>query len=136
MSMTDLPVLRALREKLKFHEQRQRVLADNVANASTPGYVGRDMKAPDFFRVAAEVREDTNVLPVATNRLHLEGHTISNRGAFAEKKQPGYEVTPDGNAIVLEEQMMKVTDNQMDYQAAVTLYQRSLGLLKTAIGRR
>jgi flagellar basal-body rod protein FlgB len=136
MSMTDLPVLRALREKLKFHEQRQKVLADNVANASTPGYVGRDMKAPDFFRVAAEMRSDPNVPLKETDRLHIEGRAISNRGAFGEQKLPGYEVTPDGNAIVLEEQMMKVTDNQMDYQIATTLYQRSLGLLKTAIGKR
>jgi flagellar basal-body rod protein FlgB len=32
--------------------------------------------------------------------------------------------------------MLKVASNQMDYQAATSLYSRGLGLLKTAIGRR
>lgn len=134
MSITDLPVLRAIREKMRFHEHRQAVLADNVANADTPGFVGRDLKTPDFFRVAAEGKP-SNILPVATDRQHLAGHTISNRGQFRDGKAAGYEVSPDGNAVVLEEQMMKVTDNQMDYQVAASLYQRGLGLLKTAVGK-
>ena len=36
----------------------------------------------------------------------------------------------------LEDEMMKVAANQMDYQAATSLYSRSLGLLKTALGKR
>jgi flagellar basal-body rod protein FlgB len=38
--------------------------------------------------------------------------------------------------VNLEDEMIKVAANQMDYQAATTLYSRSLGLLKTAIGKR
>ena len=37
MSMTDIPVLRAIKDKLKYHEARQKVLAENVSNADTPG---------------------------------------------------------------------------------------------------
>ena len=36
----------------------------------------------------------------------------------------------------LEDEMIKVAANQMDYQAATTLYTRSLGLIKTALGKR
>jgi flagellar basal-body rod protein FlgB len=43
---------------------------------------------------------------------------------------------PAGNAVNLEEQMLKVSANQMDYAAATSLYSRSLGLIKTAIGKR
>ena len=42
---------------------------------------------------------------------------------------------PKGNNVVLEEQMMKVTQNQMDYQAATTLYSRGLGLIRTALSK-
>ena len=45
-------------------------------------------------------------------------------------------MTPDGNSVSLEDQMMKVTQNQMDYQMATSLYARSLGLLKTALGKK
>ena len=46
-----------------------------------------------------------------------------------------FEITPEGNGVTLEDEMMKVTSNQMDYQAVTTLYSRSLRLLKTALGR-
>jgi flagellar basal-body rod protein FlgB len=46
-----------------------------------------------------------------------------------------FEITPEGNGVTLEDEMMKVASNQMDYQAATTLYTRSMRLIKTAIGR-
>ena len=55
---------------------------------------------------------------------------------FAAERPGGYDVRPTGNAVNLEDEMMKVAANQMDYQAATTLYTRSLGLIKTAIGKR
>jgi flagellar basal-body rod protein FlgB len=39
-------------------------------------------------------------------------------------------------AVNLEDEMMKVAANQMDYQAASSLYIKSLGLIKIAIGKR
>lgn len=136
MGLTDLPVVRAFKEKLRFHEQRQRILADNVANATTPGFRGRDVKAPDFFRMAAEVRPEGNVAPAQTSPMHLAGTVVSNRSHLKDRTVEGYEVTPDGNGVTLEEQMMKVADNQIEFQVATSLYQRSLGLIRTAVGKR
>ena len=47
-----------------------------------------------------------------------------------------YEVRPTGNSVNLEDEMMKVAANQMDYQAATALYSRSLDLIKVALGKR
>lgn len=136
MALSDLTVMKAIRQKMRFHEKRQSVLADNVANASTPGYRGRDLKTPDFFRVAAAGDPPGGVRPALTQPAHIPGKGYSNAGAFRKEKVEGYEVTPDGNGVVLEEQMMKIAENQMDFQMAASLYQRSVGLLKTAIGKR
>ena len=136
MSMTDLPVLQAIKGKLRFHETRQKVLAENVANAETPGYRARDIKAPDFFRMAVEGEGNEGVSTVLTNPMHIAGPLIDNSAPFRPEKVGGYEVTPDGNAVSLEDQMMKVTGNQMDFQTVTSLYQRSIGLLKTAVGKR
>lgn len=136
MSMTDLPVLQALKDKLRFHETRQKVLAENVANAETPGYAARDVKAPNFFRMAVEGEREAGVSTVLTNAMHIAAPAIGNGTPYRTEKVGGYEVTPDGNAVSLEDQMMKVTSNQMDYQTVTSLYQRSLGLLKTAVGKR
>ena len=64
------------------------------------------------------------------------GASCGNGTPYRTQKVDGYEVTPDGNAVSLEDQMMKVTSNQMDYQTVTSLYQRSLGLLKTAVGKK
>ena len=133
--MTDLAVLQALKGKLRFHETRQKVLAENVANAETPGYAARDIKAPDFFRMAVRGESGDGVATALTNPMHIAGPRITS-GALRPETIGGYEVTPDGNAVSLEDQMMKVTGNQMDYQVASSLYQRSLGLLKTAVGKK
>jgi flagellar basal-body rod protein FlgB len=57
-------------------------------------------------------------------------------GGFSAERKMTYETRPTGNAVNLEDEMLKVSANQMDYAAATSLYARSLGLLKTAIGKR
>ena len=41
-----------------------------------------------------------------------------------------------GNAVSLEDEMLKVASNQMDFQAATSLYNKSLGLIKIAVGKK
>ena len=48
MPITDIPILSMLRERMEWHQERQRVLAENVANSDTPGYHARDLAPPDF----------------------------------------------------------------------------------------
>ena len=66
------------------------------------------------------------------------GQVLSDTGTakFVAERRGGSETRPAGNAVSLDDEMMKVAQNQMDYQAATSLYTRSLGLLKTAIGKR
>ena len=58
----------------------------------------------------------------------------SNR--FQVDRSGGFEARPSGNAVSLEDEMLKVANNQMDYQAATALYTRGLGMLRTAFGKR
>ena len=60
----------------------------------------------------------------------------SRVGRAGDGGKSGFLTRPAGNAVNLEDQMLKVSANQMDYAAATSLYSRSLGLLKTAIGKR
>lgn len=135
MSLTDLPVLDVLRTQMKWHQTRQRVLAENVANADTPGYQARDLRPVDF----SQFMGSSSMTPVAaaqTHQSHLGGATLSGTQTDFDIDADGdFEITPSGNAVVLEEQMMNVTANQMDYQAATTLYSKSMNLLRIAIGQ-
>jgi flagellar basal-body rod protein FlgB len=132
MSISDLPILSMLRTRMEWHQERQRVLAENVANADTPKYQARDLVPPKFDAAAPEV---ASLTLARTSPGHLGGSNGADAAFDTDRKGNNYEVRPAGNAVNLEEQMMKVAANQMDYQAVTALYGRSLALIKMAIGR-
>ncbi len=132
MAISDIPGLSALRTSMQWHQQRQRLLAENVSNADTPNYQPRDLVRPSAEALAAGVQP--GITMARTNPAHI---SFSNGEAnFALDRKAGWETRPTGNAVNLDDEMLKVASNQMDYQAATSLYTRSLGLLKTAIGKR
>ena len=135
MSINDLPILSALRTKMQWHQERQRVLAENISNSDTPNFRPRDLVEPKFDSVGASVGGSMGALAVMrTTTSHIA--PASGGQTFAQNGQGGFATRPAGNAVNLEDQMLKVSANQMDYAAATSLYTRSLGMLKTAIGKR
>src|SRR6185312_13349480 len=119
MAITDLPILSMLRTRMEWHQERQRVLAENVANADTPNYRARDLVPPKFDAAAPTV---ASIALARTSSAHLGGSEASGTAFGTDRKSGNYEVRPSGTAVNLEEQMMKVAANQMDYQAVTALY--------------
>ncbi|MBV9565344.1 MAG: flagellar basal body rod protein FlgB [Bradyrhizobium sp.] len=134
MSISDLPALSAMRTKMLWHQERQRLLSENVANSDTPNFRPRDLVEPKLDASGAATGT-AGALPLAgTSNSHI---TPAGGGeqSFDQNKRAGFETRPAGNAVSLEEEMMKVSNNQMDYAAMTQLYTKSLHLLKTAIGK-
>jgi flagellar basal-body rod protein FlgB len=134
MSISDLPVLSALRTKMQWHQERQRVLSENVSNSDTPKFKPRDLVEPKF---AASGEREGMSGPLAMAGTS-SGHFMQAGGAsrsFDVNGKAGFETRPAGNSVNLEEEMMKVSSNQMDYAAVTSLYSKSLHMLKTAIGK-
>jgi flagellar basal-body rod protein FlgB len=135
MAITDIPIFTMLRTRLAWAQERQRLLAENVANSDTPNYRARDLaplKFPDPAQVSGANVSSVSLVRTETGHMSLGGLGGSQFGTSTA----GYDTRPTGNAVNLEQEMMKVSANQMEYQAATALYSRSLGLLKTALGRR
>lgn len=126
MTSVEPPLMAALKTKMQWHAVRQGVIAENVANAATPGYRSQDL--------APMEAEYSGISVSRTSSGHLTLASASEVGR--SEKTGSFERTPDGNAVVLEEQMAMAAQNQMDHQMAATLYSKSLGLLRTALGRR
>jgi flagellar basal-body rod protein FlgB len=135
MAITDIPILSMLRMRLQWAQARQKVLAENVANADTPRYQARDL-APLKFEAPTEatVASVTTVALARTESGHMAGFG-ARPTPFRTESNVDHAVRPTGNAVNLEEEMMKVAANQMDYQAATAIYTRSLKLIKTALGK-
>ncbi len=131
MLFGDIPLVGMLKQRMNWHEARQNVLAQNVANADTPNYRARDLKEPVFSQMVKGAAGGVQM--AATNPRHIGANGAS--GSEPERAK-SYEITPQGNAVVLEEEVMRVSQNVSDYQMVSQLYSRGLGMLKTAISRR
>ena len=133
MSINDLPVLSALRTKMQWHQERQRVLSENVSNSDTPNFRPRELVEPKFDKNGATTGSMGTLAMTITSASHMTASGAAS--SFDQNKNAGFETRPAGNSVNLEEQMMKSANNQMDYAAVTSLYSKSLHLLKTAIGK-
>jgi flagellar basal-body rod protein FlgB len=131
MPISEIPIFSMLRTRMQWHQERQQLLAENVSNANTPNFKPRDLAPPDFERA-----QPAAALGVTrTSAAHLAGAS-TGPSQFQLDRKAAFEVRPAGNAVSLEDEMLKVAANQMDYQTATALYSRGLGLIKTALGVR
>src|SRR5690348_6399632 len=112
MNLPDLPLFSLLRQRMSWLNQRQDVLSQNVANADTPNYVAHDLKPLDFGQVLrSETSNNKPNMLMVTNPRHLQGR-VSSSGSFDELASPDVEASPNGNAVSLEAEMIKVSDTE------------------------
>jgi flagellar basal-body rod protein FlgB len=134
MPINDLPVLSVLRTKMQWHQERQRVLSENVSNSDTPNFKPRDLVEPKFESTGAVSGSMGALAMMRTSSSHIEPAGGSGQN-FDQNRKGAFQTRPAGNSVNLEEEMLKVSANQMDYAAVTSLYSKSLHLLKTAIGK-
>mgnify|MGYP001809727416 CR=1 FL=1 len=136
MNIGDIPLFSMLRSRLGYLSDRQNVIAENIANANTPGFVARDV-AP--FTFESQLRGQAGrglgmMQPAQTQAGHMAAapRKTSSQAHAKSRKTGDSEVTLNGNAVVLEDQMIKMTETRMQYDAAIGFYQKSMALLRMA----
>ncbi len=134
MALDNVPLFTLLKGRLGHLTQRQRLISQNVANADTPGYVGRDLNRFTFSDALKSERGGGASSVARTQAGHLAGPARSD-AVWKSRAAPDSSTTLDGNSVVLEEQMMKMAESRADYEAAVGFYQKSLGLIRLAAKR-
>lgn len=138
MDFTKLPLTLLVTKKMAWLSRRSQVLAENVANADSPGFKARDLKEVDFRQLVA--RETgaarTAASPTRTHRMHLTSTAHARGETFETAREPEpFETTISGNTVNLEQQMAKIGETQLSYQLAVDLYRKQISMFKTALGR-
>jgi flagellar basal-body rod protein FlgB len=130
MNLADIPLFAMLKGRLSHQAERQRVIAGNVANSDTPGFKPYEIKPYSFD---AHMK---GVVPTPVQAVTQAGHIATGGGArkpaYKTHKTADSETTLNGNAVVLEDEMIKLTEARMNYDAAITFYQKSLGLIRLA----
>ena len=137
MSLGDLPLMKAMAAKMTYLDKRQTVIAQNIANADTPGYVSKDLTEVDFGAVLKKIsgHDKMTVTLATTNERHMPNLNAIDRSRDMKDRWT-YEVAPDKNAVILEEQMVKSAKTQMDYNLITNIMSKYSGMYRTALGRQ
>jgi flagellar basal-body rod protein FlgB len=109
---------------------RQAVVAQNMANADTPGYRARDITP--FSELVTQ--GGTGFAPRRTREGHLleQGDSVD---ASARTAPEGGPANPNGNSVSLEAEMLKAVDVKRQHDRALAIYKSSLGILRTSLGK-
>jgi flagellar basal-body rod protein FlgB len=109
--------------------ERQQLISENIANASTPGYRPRDVDTSGFERMLASAAGGRGLTMTRTHAGHMSG---GGAGAVNVVTRDDSETTIDGNAVVLEEQMARAAETRMAFETGIALYQKGLELVRMA----
>ena len=135
MSSTQAPLFQLISARLGWLGQRQATLGQNIANADTPDYRPQDLRAADFARLVRAAQDPAHRITLAqTAPGHQGGGPQASIGLAGRDAPTRYETTPDGNAVILEEQMAKATETALDFQLTTNLYRKYLGMIRIALG--
>ena len=105
---------------------RMAVIAQNVANADTPGYKAKDV--PAFAEVyAAEGQHMRATRPGHLNAASPSGTTIPDIAKGNE--------SPNGNSVSLEAEMVKSVEARQNHEMALAIYRATSDVIRTSLGR-
>ena len=109
----------SVRDRLSFSAARQQLIAANLANMETPGFVGKDLT----FEAALREARGSALRPAGGG----EGG-----GAPGGEPAPPYETVETG-PVDLDREMMKLARNSVEYQFMVAMLTKKLGMAKHVI---
>ncbi len=112
--------------RLGWIDRRQGLLAQNIANANTPGYVAKDLQP--FAATLAQALPELAM----TSPMHLTGTGAAGR---MDPSLRPTERAPDGNAVSMDDQLTKVADTDGAQALVTNLYHKYLGLFRNVIGK-
>jgi flagellar basal-body rod protein FlgB len=118
--LDDLKLLKTMSAMASHAARRHEVLAQNIANADTPGYRAKDVQSfADAFQEAARTGKDV--------------HQIASAARLVET---GGAMSPNGNSVSLEDQMLRSAEAKGQHDMALAVYKKSLDLMRLSLGRK
>lgn len=142
MSMMNIPLFDALGAKMTYLDRKNTVIAENIANADMPAYRAKQVSDVNFGKVLEKTiqrgaGDKITVAPVTmatTNARHLPLPGIDANAKTMQARMT-YEVAPNNNSVIIEEQMVQANAVQMDYNLMTNLMRKNMGMYFTALGR-
>ena len=122
-------------QRIGWLTERQKVLAENVANADTPNFKARDVKELSFQQMLRGTSNSLGIARTAGQHITGGGGAPGTFGRNDVSKEKQYETTLSGNSVTLDVELMKISQTAHDHQLATQLYRKHLNMFRTVIGR-
>ena len=136
MDLRNLTVFNMAKQNMDYLSLKEKVIAGNIANASTPNYLAKDVTKPSFLD---NLRENKPLLELKqTNSKHFgELKSVATKNqmrnvAVVYTPKPGDSLTIDGNGVILEDQMNEASKASSEYKKMITIYNSYKKMLSTA----
>lgn len=125
----NLEILRRAQAMAGHATQRQNLVAQNVANADTPDYRAKDLTS------FAETYEAQTGFSLRTSRAGHMGASDTTFSGMSGIVESAGDISPSGNAVSLEEEMVKSVDIKRQHDLALTIYKSALNVMRSSIGK-
>lgn len=109
---------------------RQAIIAENIANADTPGYRARDLKP-----FSETYRTESLTLPATRTGHFLSQGTDAALAQARPVYRPGA-ASPNGNTVSLENEIFAAADAKSEHDRALAIYRSALNILRTSASSR
>lgn len=119
----------ALTSRMNFLTQRQGVVAGNIANANTPGYLSKDLVSD------GKKANNSGFAMAVTSAQHMAGDPSKAKVQGIMTEDARF-IQHNGNSVRLDEEMLKMTDIQLNYRMMTEIYTKQVGMQKMALGQR
>lgn len=115
-------------QALKLRSQRSEVLANNIANADTPGYKAKDI---DFKSVLQSAQDNVSAMQTTNAHHFSEGLDESGQAEmlFKNPQQPSV----DGNTVEVHEEKAEFLKNALQFQASFRFLNQKMMGIKAAL---
>jgi flagellar basal-body rod protein FlgB len=134
MEIGKLTLFSMVKNRLSWLSQRQEVVAQNIANADTPRYKPSDLKTYNFQELVRNQEAQLNL--DSSGPGHIMGSRRRIRDFSTQVERNPFETAPNGNAVILEEQMAKLNETQINHTLTTKLYKKHLDMIRMAIGNK
>ena len=111
------------KQKLEFLAKNDAVIAQNIANADTPKYKPKALKE--------KKQSEYDIKLYTTNPMHMS--TEEKETEYTITQAEVSEIKPDGNAVTIENELLKKSQNSMQLHQVGNLYNKSKNMMKYAI---
>ena len=127
--MFGLSIVSLAKNKLDYLTERQKIIASNIANSDTPGYLSQDVEEPDF---ASMVKNSSSMKMAVTNPKHMAAAPVQGGMYKIYTPKPDTALTIDGNGVQIEEQLNEAAKVKAEHEKVLTIYNKYKSMLQTA----